>query len=132
MEVTLSGRLGGPEVGVKFQPEIVQARARLKFAFAELSIDGLETIDVELWISGSLTEYCPEGISSSVRFYAKKKSVLLAVCVGKDEATSVDDDCAASAIGGWLTRGFESAKLPRSAGRIDFSGVAGAVNLCFA
>ena len=29
-------------------------------------------------------------------------------------------------------RGFESAKLPRSAGKIDFSGVADAVKLCFA
>jgi len=131
MEVTLSGRMGGPEVGVKYQAEIVQARASLKSAFAELSIDGLETIDVELWISGSLTGYCPERISSSARFSAKKKSGLLVVCVAKDEASSIDDGIAASAIGDWLIRGFSSAKLPRSAGMIDFSGAAGAVKLCF-
>ena len=77
MEVTLSGRMGGPEMAVKYHAEIVQARASLKSAFAELSIDGLETIDVELWISGSLTEYCPERISSSARFSAKKKVLCL-------------------------------------------------------
>ncbi|WMJ69055.1 hypothetical protein [Stenotrophomonas sp. 24(2023)] len=94
-------------------------------------IDGLEAIDVELWISGSLTEYCPEGISSSAGFSARKRSILLAVCIAKDDASSIDDDYAASAIGDWLIRGFENAKLPRSAGKIDFSGAVDTVKFCF-
>lgn len=131
MDVTLSGRMGGPETGVKYLPQVVQARARLKSAFEVVSIEGLETIDVELWISGSLTEYCPAGLSSSARFSAKKKSVVLAICIAKDDAAAVDDDSTASAIGDWLIRGFESVKLPRSAGKIEFSGAVDALKSCF-
>lgn len=132
MEVTLSGRMGGSEAGVKYHAEIVQACARLKSAFVELSICGLEAIDVELWISGSLTEDCPEGISSSARFSARKKSVLLTACVAKDRASSIDDDSAESEIRGWLIRGFESEMLPQGDDKVGFSGAADAVNLCFA
>jgi hypothetical protein len=131
MEVTLGGRMGGSEMGVKFLPGIVQARTWLKSALEEVSVDGLDVIDVELWISGSVTDYCAAGVSSSTKFSARKRSVRIAICIAIEEASRVDDDSVASAIEGWLVRGFESAALPRSAGNISLSGAVDALKSRF-
>lgn len=131
MEVTLGGRMGGSEMGVKFLPGIVQARIWLKSALEEVSVDGLDVIDVELWISGSVTDYCPAGVSWSTKFSARKRSVCIAICIAIEEASPIDDDSVASAIEGWLVRGFESAALPRSAGNISLSGAVEALKSRF-
>ncbi|AWH45665.1 Imm12 family immunity protein [Stenotrophomonas sp. ZAC14A_NAIMI4_1] len=131
MEVTLSGRMGGPEMGVKVLPGIVQARTWLKSAFEEVSVDGLDVIDVELWISGSVADYCAAGVSSSTKFSARRRSVRIAICIAIEEASRIDDDSVASAIEGWLVRGFESAALPRSAGSISLSGAVEALKSRF-
>jgi len=131
VEVTLSGRMGGSEMGVKFLPGIVQARTWLKSALEEVSVDGLDVIDVELWISGSVTDYCAAGVSSSTKFSARKRSVRIAICIAIEEASRIDDDSVASAIEGWLVRGFESAALPRSAGNICVSGAVDALKSRF-
>ncbi|ADP16378.1 hypothetical protein AXYL_03058 [Achromobacter xylosoxidans A8] len=57
MEVSLSGRMGGPEAGVAYLAGIVLLRPKLKSALADLSIAGLRTVDVELWIGGRITDY---------------------------------------------------------------------------
>lgn len=131
MEVTLGSRMGGPEMGVKLLPGIVQARTWLKSALEEVSVDGLDAIDVELWISGSVTDYCPAGVSSSTKFSARKRSVRIAICIAIEEASPIDDDSVASAIEGWLVRGFKSAALPRSAGNISLSGAVEALKSRF-
>ena len=131
MEVTLGSRMGGPEMGVKLRPGIVQARTWLKSALEEVSVDGLDVIDVELWISGSVTDYCPAGVSSSTRFSARKRSVRIAICIAIEEASPIDDDSVASAIERWLVRCLESAALPRSAGNISLSGAVDALKSRF-
>jgi len=131
MEVTLGSRMGGPEMGVKFLPGIVQARTWLKSVLEEVSVDGLDVIDVELWISGSVTDYCAAGVSSTTKFSARKRSVCIAICIAIEEASRIDDDSVASAIEGWLVRGFESAALPRSAGNISLSGAVEALKSRF-
>jgi len=118
-------------MGVKFLPGIVQARAWLKSALEDVSVDGLDVIDVELWISGSVTDYCAAGVSSSTKFSARKRSVRIAICIAIEEASPIDDDSFASAIEGWLARGFESAALPRSAGNISLSGAVEALKSRF-
>ncbi|AWH53359.1 hypothetical protein C1924_09300 [Stenotrophomonas sp. ESTM1D_MKCIP4_1] len=131
MEVPLGGRMGGPEMVVKFLAGIVQARIRLKSALEEVFVDGLDVIDVELWISGSVTDYCAAGVSSSTKFSARKRSVRITICIAIEEASRIDDGSIASAIEGWLVRGFESAALPRSAGSIGLSGAVDALNSRF-
>lgn len=131
MDVTLGGRMGGPEMGVKFLAGIVEARLGLKSALEEVSVDGLEVIDVELWISGGLTDYCAAGISSSTKFSARKRSVRITICIAIEEASRIDDGSIAAAIEGWLVRGLESAALPRSAGNIGLSGAVDALKSRF-
>ncbi|MGE8258395.1 MAG: Imm12 family immunity protein [Stenotrophomonas sp.] len=116
---------------MKFLPGIVQARTWLKSALEEVSVDGLDVIDVELWISGSVTDYCPAGVSSSTKFSARRRSVRIAICIAIEEASRIDDDSVASAIEVWLVRGFESAALPRSAGNISLSGAVDALKSRF-
>ncbi len=124
MEVSLSGRIGGPEAGVAWLAGIVQLRPTLKSALADLSVAGLRTIDIELWIGGSITDYGPEGFSSSARYYAKKESLLLAISVPKAVAAASPQERPEQALQGWLADGFTSAKLPRSAQKLPFALIA--------
>ncbi|WP_419343294.1 hypothetical protein ACM1PE_11300 [Achromobacter sp. PD1] len=124
MEVSLSGRMGGPEAGVAWLASIVQLRPKLKSALADLSVAGLRTLDVELWIGGSITDYGPQGFSSSARYYAKKESLLLAISVPKAVAAASPQERPEQALQGWLADGFTSAKLPRSAQKLPFALIA--------
>lgn len=124
MEVSLSGRMGGPEAGVAWLASIVQFRPKLKSALADLSVAGLRTLDVELWIGGSITDYGPQGFSSSARYYAKKESLLLAISVPKAVAAASPQERPEQALQGWLADGFTSAKLPRSAQKLPFALIA--------
>ncbi|MDH1303822.1 hypothetical protein [Achromobacter sp. GD03932] len=120
----MSGRIGGPEAGVAWLAGIVQLRPKLKSALADLSVAGLRTLDVELWIGGSITDYGPEGFSSSARYYAKKESLLLAISVPKAVAAASPQERPEQALQGWLADGFTSAKLPRSAQKLPFALIA--------
>lgn len=124
MEVSLGGRMGGPEAGVAWLAGIVQLRPKLKSALADLSVDGLRTIDVELWIGGSITDYGPDGFSSTAKYYAKKESLLLAISVPQAVAAAATQERPDQALRGWLADGFNSAKLPRSAQQLPFALVA--------
>ncbi|MBK0055334.1 hypothetical protein IAE41_13815 [Stenotrophomonas sp. S39] len=88
----------------------------------------MDVIDVELWISGSVTDHCAAGVSSTTKFSARKRSVSIAICIAVEEASRIDDDSVASSIERWLVRGFESAALPRSAGNISLSGAVDALS----
>ncbi|WP_251880233.1 hypothetical protein [Achromobacter sp. Marseille-Q4954] len=120
----MSGRIGGPEAGVAWLAGIVQLRPKLKSALADLSVAGLRTLDVELWIGGSITDYGPQGFSSSARYYAKKESLLLAISVPKAVAAASPQERPEQALQGWLADGFTSAKLPRSAQKLPFALIA--------
>ncbi len=124
MEVSLSGRIGGPEAGVAWLAGIVQLRPKLKSALADLSVAGLRTIDIELWIGGSITDYGPEGFSSTARYYAKKESLLLAISVPKTVAAAATQARPEQTIEDWLADGFSSVKLPRSAQMLPFALIA--------
>lgn len=124
MEVSLGGRMGGPEAGVAWLASIVQLRPKLKSALADLSIAGLRTIDVELWIGGSITDYGPDGFSSTARYYAKKESLLLAISVPKAVAAACTQERPDLVLQAWLADGFNSAKLPRSAQQLPFALIA--------
>lgn len=124
MEVSLSGRMGGPEAGVSWLAGIVLLRPRLKSALVDLAVAGLRTIDVEMWIGGNITDYAPEGLSSSARYYAKKESLLLAISVPKAMAAASPQERPDQAVAGWLADGFSSVKLPRSAQTLPFALIA--------
>ncbi|MGS1011637.1 hypothetical protein [Achromobacter anxifer] len=128
MEVSLSGRMGGPEAGVAWLAGIVLLRPRLKSALADLAVAGLRTVDVEMWIGGSITDYGPEGFSSTARYYAKKESLLLVISVPKAVAAASPQARPDQAVQGWLADGFRSAKLPRSAQKLPFALIAETVS----
>ncbi len=120
MEVSLSGRMGGPEAGAAWLAGIVLLRPRLKSALADLAVAGLRTIEVEMWIGGSITDYGPEGFSSTARYYAKKESLLLAISVPKAMAAASPQERPEQTVSDWLADGFRSAQLPRSAQKLPF------------
>lgn len=127
MEVTLSGRMGGPEMGINYLVGIVQARPRLKAALADLSVQGVASINVELWISGSITDYCEGEASSSVKYFSKKELLLLSVCIPQRVAQALIHDDAGQVVAAWIAQGFELAALPRSARALEYSAIVGAV-----
>ncbi|MBD9428873.1 MULTISPECIES: hypothetical protein [Achromobacter] len=124
MEVSLSCRMGGPEAGAAWLASIVQLRPKLKSALADLSVNGLGTIDIQLWIGGSITDYGPEGFSSTARYYAKKESLLLAISVPKTVAAASPQERPEHTVEDWLADGFRSAQLPRSAQKLPFALIA--------
>lgn len=127
MEVALSARMGGPEVGRHYLAAIVWARSRLKTAVAGLSVEGVLSLKVEVWIGGSITDYCKNDASTSVKYFSKKELLVLSICIPKREAHAFPDGDAEQVLAMWLARGFESAALPRSAGSLDYSGIVKAV-----
>lgn len=124
MEVSLSGKMGGPEAGVAWLAGIVLLRPRLKSALADLEVAGLRTIDIQLWIGGSIIDYGPEGFSSTARYYAKKESLLLAISVPKTVAAASPQERPEHTVEDWLADGFRSAQLPRSAQKLPFALIA--------
>ncbi|WP_422507813.1 hypothetical protein [Stenotrophomonas sp. GZD-301] len=127
MDVALSGRMGGPEIGANYLVGVVQVRPRLKAALADLSVQGVASINVELWISGSITDYCEGEASSSVKFFSMKGLLVLSVCIPQREAEALIDDDAGQVVAAWIAQGFELAALPRSACAVEYSAIVGAV-----
>lgn len=113
MEVTLSGRMGGPEVGASFLPGVVAVRRALKAALAPVGVDGVSLLDLEVVIGGSITD--PDGFDATLRYSAQRARLLLVVTVPAAEARAVPPEDAARQVVGWLVRGFATARVPRSA-----------------
>lgn len=57
MDVTLSGRMGGPETGVPFMAAVVMDRRRLKAALAPLQLAGLAALDITRHVGGSISDH---------------------------------------------------------------------------
>lgn len=131
MDFSLSGRMGGPEVGARYLSGIVKMRSRFKAALASVDMPDVLTLDAELWLSGSITEYCEASFSSSAKYFKKKKALLVFFCVPKDEINFGREDQADQDVCRWLIKGFNSVELPKSAENIQFSVVRDAVNSAF-
>ncbi|GAA3661526.1 hypothetical protein [Microbacterium marinilacus] len=123
MDVSVSGRMGGPETGARYLASIVRLRAMLKAALGEVAVAGVEVTDIELWVGGTVTDHAPGGFSSDVRYFARQQRLLLAVLVPAACARSVDDDLVDRETARWIVRGFEDARMPRSAQRLDLADV---------
>lgn len=74
--------------------------------------------DVELWIGGSITDYGPEGFTSTARYYAKKESLLIAISIPKAMAAASPQERPDQVVQGWLAEGFSAVKLPRGAQKL--------------
>ena len=125
MEVALSGRMGGPEVGVAYLAEVVRVQPKLQAALAGVLVPGLEAIDIELWIGGSITDYCSSGFSSDAKYFPKKQKITVSICVPRDDAADMKER-PDLAVPSWLADGLSSVTLPKSAQSLEFSSVSGA------
>ncbi|RMI13809.1 hypothetical protein [Cellulomonas triticagri] len=115
MDVTLGGRMGGPEVGATFLPGVVAVRHRLKAALAPVAVDGVGLLDLEVWIGGSTTDHGAGGFAATMRYSAARSRLLLTVAVPHEHASHTLPADAAQEVAGWLVRGFAAARVPRSA-----------------
>ncbi|MCG2596595.1 hypothetical protein [Achromobacter insuavis] len=109
MEVTLSGRMGGPEAGIACLPAIVAYRQRLKAALAPLAVDGLAVLDITLHVGGSITDSAAQGFTAQARYLRKPEKLTVAIHVPRRDAEAEREPDVAA----WLLRGLES--MPRSA-----------------
>lgn len=127
MEVFFGGRMGGPEVGAKFHASVVLLRPVLKASLADLFVEGVATLDIEMFIGGSITDYCPEGFDSSSKYGVKKRELKLSICVPRREAELVGENELDLAVARWLICGCKNAKLPRSAASVNFDLIVDAI-----
>ncbi|AVG39248.1 hypothetical protein CE205_04545 [Achromobacter insolitus] len=71
-----------------------------------------------MWIGGSITDYGPEGFTSTARYYAKKESLLIAISIPKAMAAASPQERPDQVVQGWLAEGFSAVKLPRGAQKL--------------
>lgn len=127
MDVTLSGRMGGPEAGVRFLPAIVTHRPRLKAALADVAVAGLATLHLELFIGGSISEYADGGFQATSRYRRQQQTLTVAIQVPRREAMAVQESGVDAAVSDWVTRGIEAMTLPASVRGLDLRALRTAV-----
>lgn len=127
MEVTLHGVMGGPETGVRYLAAIVQCRPRLKAALAPLAVPGLATLDLSLWIGGSVTEHGANGFEAKGRYQAAREQLGLVIAVPRPEAEAVAEGAEPDALHDWIGRGLAAPTLSAAARKLDLETVRGAL-----
>lgn len=127
MDVALGARLGGPEAGPRFLPAVVAYRPRLKAALAPVVVPGVATLDIELFVGGSISDYAESGFSAVAKYSGKKAALTVAIHVPRRDAMAVADADANAAVASWVARGLESMKRSASAGALDLAGVLAAL-----
>lgn len=128
MDVALGARMGGPQAGVRFLAAAVAYRPRLKAALAPAAVAGTSTMNIELFVGGSISDYAGEGFSAVAKYAARKETLTVAIYVPRHDAEAVEDADAGAAVVGWVVRGIESMKRPASARALDLTGVLAALN----
>ncbi|CUI31232.1 hypothetical protein U2261_08870 [Achromobacter xylosoxidans] len=127
MDVALGARMGGPEAGSRFLPAVVAYRPRLKAALAPVVVPGAATLDIELFVGGSISDYAESGFSAVAKYSGKKAALAVAIQVPRHDAMAVADADANAAVASWVVRGLESMKRSASAGALDLTGVLAAL-----
>ena len=127
MEVTLAGRMGGPETGTRCLAGVVQTRSRLKSALAPLTVTGLEALHIDLALGGSISDYSPGGIQATARYLAKKHTLNVLVCVPRAAVEAAADAGMPSAILAWLVHGLDTMTLSAPARALDLETVRSAL-----
>jgi len=115
MEVSLTARLGGPEVGILFLAGVVHARKRLKAAMGGVSLVGLDAMDITLHIGGSITDISPAEPSVDARYFKQQRRLKIFVSIPSAEAQASPQEDVGRRVTEWLVHGLESVVLPRSA-----------------
>lgn len=124
MEVTLGGRMGGPETGIRYLAPIVALRPRLKAAFAGIEAPQLKLVEIELWIGGAITDHSAD---TTMRYFAQAERLKVAVGVPEETSRAVAAENEVAAVGRWIADGFASAPVPRSAQKLQLERVAAAL-----
>ena len=132
MEMSLSGRMGGPEAG-RFHASLVRLRQRGKEALASLEVLGVETCEIAVWISGSLTDYASgaaeTGTSSSsthtsMKYFSRDSRLTVNIVIGRSTVERVADGSEETALAEWISTGFDDAHRPRSVQKLDVTPIA--------
>ena len=115
MEVSLTARLGGPEVGILFLAGVVHARKRLKAAMGGVSLVGLDVMDITLHIGGSITDISPAAPSVEARYFKQRRRLKIFVSIPTADARELPEEDVGRRVTEWLVHGLESVVRPRSA-----------------
>ncbi|QHB73658.1 hypothetical protein [Stenotrophomonas sp. 364] len=115
MEVSLTARLGGPEVGILFLAGVVHARKRLKAALDGVSLAGLDVMDITLHIGGSITDISPAAPSVEARYFKQRRRLKIFVSIPSADARELPEEDVGRRVTEWLVDGLESVALSRSA-----------------
>lgn len=89
MEVTVSGRMGDPEVGAVVHAKLVTLRKELKSAFANLQVPEVVALDLTVFFSGTISAYCEKGGISAVKYRKAKKELAISLCFVRSEILDV-------------------------------------------
>lgn len=123
MEVTLTGRMGGPETGTRCLAAVVQVRSRLKAALAPLTVARLDALHIDLALGGSISDYSPGEIQATARYLARKHTLNVLVCVPRAAVEAATEAGMPSAILGWLLHGLDTMTLSAPAHKLDLETV---------
>ncbi|AHC48113.1 hypothetical protein AX27061_3653 [Achromobacter xylosoxidans NBRC 15126 = ATCC 27061] len=94
---------------------------------APVVVPGAATLDIELFVGGSISDYAESGFSAVAKYSGKKAALALAIQVPRHDAMAVADAEANAAVASWVARGLESMKRSASAGALDLTGVLAAL-----
>jgi Immunity protein 12 len=89
MEITISGRMGGPEHLELVQPMLIAVRKELKLEFSKLRVEELSCLDLTAYFNGSVMSYFPEGGVQSSKYKRSKKEVSVELSFLKSDIESL-------------------------------------------
>ena len=124
MDVTLGARMGGPETGVRYLAPIVALRQRLKGALAGIETPQLQLLEIELWIGGTISDHSAD---TTVRYFGQAERLKVSVGVRAETSRAVETQDELAAVARWIADGFSSARIPRSAQKLQLEPVAEAL-----
>jgi len=127
VNVTLNGRMGGPETGVRCLAAIVMLRPKLKAALAPLAVPGLATLDITLWLGGSISACAGPGVEASAKYYAKKETLNVVISVPRAEVDAMGDAATPEAIAACVAQGLEQMPLSAAARALDLQAMREAI-----
>jgi Immunity protein 12 len=133
MELTLSGRMGGPEVGERVHARLVSLRRALKAEFTTLQVPEVATLDLTLFFSGSISSYGGKGEAPGIRYRKAKKEVSMDICFAASDFASGNPGEMMGKLRDRLRQGAQdlAATLSKHAVQVDQAALVGAVEAAF-